>query len=176
MKIIEDRLEDSAVLDLLREHLEDMNATSPAESVHALDVSGLKEPSVTFWSSWQGEQLLGCVALKALTNDHGELKSMRTTTLARKKGVGSTMLRHVLEHARQQGMTKISLETGSMTYFAPVLEHARQQGMTKISLETGSMTYFAPARALYEKHGFEYCAPFADYAEDPNSQFMTLVL
>ncbi|KOO15557.1 acetyltransferase [Vibrio xuii] len=151
MKIIEDRLESSAVLDLLREHLEDMNATSPAESVHALDVSGLKEPSVTFWSSWQGEQLLGCVALKALTSEHGELKSMRTTTLARKKGVGSTMLRYVLEHARQQGMTKISLETGSMAYFAP-------------------------ARALYEKHGFEYCDPFADYAEDPNSQFMTLAL
>jgi putative acetyltransferase len=151
MKIIEDRMESSAVLDLLREHLEDMNATSPAESVHALDVSDLKEPSVTFWSSWEGEQLLGCVALKALTSEHGELKSMRTTTLARKKGVGSTMLRHVLEHARQQGMTKISLETGSMTYFAP-------------------------ARALYEKHGFEYCDPFADYSEDPNSQFMTLAL
>ncbi|WP_394126413.1 GNAT family N-acetyltransferase [Vibrio hepatarius] len=151
MKIIEDRLESSAVLDLLREHLEDMNATSPAESVHALDVSALKESTVTFWSSWQGEQLLGCVALKALSSEHGELKSMRTTTLARQKGVGSTMLRHVLDHARQQGMTQISLETGSMNYFAP-------------------------ARALYEKHGFEYCDPFADYTEDPNSQFMTLVL
>lgn len=151
MKIIEDRLESSAVLDLLREHLEDMNATSPAESVHALDVSALKESTVTFWSSWQGEQLLGCVALKALSSEHGELKSMRTTTLARQKGVGSTMLRHVLDHARQQGMTQISLETGSMNYFAP-------------------------ARALYEKHGFEYCDPFSGYVEDPNSQFMTLVL
>ncbi|EGU54050.1 histone acetyltransferase HPA2 [Vibrio orientalis CIP 102891 = ATCC 33934] len=151
MKIIEDRLESSAVLDLLREHLEDMNATSPAESVHALDVSGLKEPSVTFWSSWQGEQLLGCAALKALSHEHGELKSMRTATLARKMGVGSTMLRHILDYARQQGMTKISLETGSMAYFAP-------------------------ARALYEKHGFEYCEPFADYTLDPNSQFMSITL
>lgn len=151
MKIVVDRLENDAVLDLLREHLEDMNATSPAESVHALDVSALKDTSVTFWSSWHGEHLLGCVALKALNKEHGELKSMRTATLARKKGVGSTMLRHVLDYARQQGMTKISLETGSMAYFAP-------------------------ARALYEKHGFEYCEPFADYTQDPNSQFMTLTL
>ncbi|MFM2587916.1 GNAT family N-acetyltransferase [Vibrio sp. TBV020] len=151
MKVIVDSLDHSDVLALLREHLEDMNATSPPESVHALDVSSLKEPSVTFWSGWQGEELLGCVALKSLDAEHGELKSMRTASAARKSGVGSKMLSHVLGHAKQVGMKRVSLETGSMEYFAP-------------------------ARALYEKFGFEYCEPFADYQVDPNSQFMTITL
>jgi len=148
MEIKTGLLEHPQVLALLEQHLADMNATSPAESVHALDVSALRDPQVTFWTGWKEGVLLGCAALKQLDAQHGEIKSMRTATSARSQGVVSSMLRHVLGHARDNGLTRVSLETGSMDFFAP-------------------------ARALYEKYGFEYCEPFADYTLDPNSQFMT---
>jgi putative acetyltransferase len=148
MEIKTGLLEHPQVLALLEQHLADMNATSPAESVHALDVSGLRDPQVTFWTGWKEGVLLGCAALKQLDAQHGEIKSMRTATSARSQGVASSMLTHVLDQARDNGLTRVSLETGSMDFFAP-------------------------ARALYEKYGFEYCEPFADYTLDPNSQFMT---
>ncbi|MDF4797644.1 GNAT family N-acetyltransferase, partial [Vibrio parahaemolyticus] len=136
---------------LLEEHLQDMYATSPPESVHALDVSKLKLPSITFWTGWDGEQLLGCVAMSQLEDGHAELKSMRTTPSARKQGVASRLLNHVIEQAKHQGIQRLSLETGSMAFFEP-------------------------AHRLYEKHGFVYCEPFGDYQPDPNSRFMTLAL
>ncbi|MEK2103887.1 GNAT family N-acetyltransferase, partial [Vibrio parahaemolyticus] len=139
------------VLALLEEHLQDMYATSPPESVHALDVSKLKLPSITFWTGWDGEQLLGCVAMSQLEDGHAELKSMRTTPSARKQGVASRLLNHVIEQAKHQGIQRLSLETGSMAFFEP-------------------------AHRLYEKHGFVYCEPFGDYQPDPNSRFMTLAL
>nr|WP_274616634.1 GNAT family N-acetyltransferase [Vibrio parahaemolyticus] len=136
---------------MLEEHLQDMYATSPPESVHALDVSKLKLPSITFWTGWDGEQLLGCVAMSQLEDGHAELKSMRTTPSARKQGVASRLLNHVIEQAKHQGIQRLSLETGSMAFFEP-------------------------AHRLYEKHGFVYCEPFGDYQPDPNSRFMTLAL
>ncbi|MCG6492620.1 GNAT family N-acetyltransferase [Vibrio parahaemolyticus] len=139
------------MLALLEEHLQDMYATSPPESVHALDVSKLKLPSITFWTGWDGEQLLGCVAMSQLEDGHAELKSMRTTPSARKQGVASRLLNHVIEQAKHQGIQRLSLETGSMAFFEP-------------------------AHRLYEKHGFVYCEPFGDYQPDPNSRFMTLAL
>ncbi|HCE1804943.1 TPA: GNAT family N-acetyltransferase [Vibrio parahaemolyticus] len=151
MRIEIDNLERPQVLALLEEHLQDMYATSPPESVHALDVSKLKLPSITFWTGWDGEQLLGCVAMSQLEDGHAELKSMRTTPSARKQGVASRLLNHVIEQAKHQGMQRLSLETGSMAFFEP-------------------------AHRLYEKHGFEYCEPFGDYQPDPNSRFMTLAL
>ncbi|EJT1337481.1 GNAT family N-acetyltransferase [Vibrio vulnificus] len=151
MKITTEDLEHQQVIQLLEEHLQDMYATSPAESVHALDLSALKHPDVTFWTGWHENTLLGCTALKRLSHQHGELKSMRTSQHARGKGVASTLLLHLISQAKEQGYQQISLETGSMAFFAP-------------------------ARALYEKFGFEYCAPFGDYQEDPNSCFMTLTL
>ncbi|HCM1325468.1 GNAT family N-acetyltransferase [Vibrio parahaemolyticus] len=151
MRIEIDNLERQQVLALLEEHLQDMYATSPPESVHALDVSKLKLPSITFWTGWDGEQLLGCVAMSQLEDGHAELKSMRTTPSARKQGVASRLLNHVIEQAKHQGMQRLSLETGSMAFFEP-------------------------AHRLYEKHGFEYCEPFGDYQPDPNSRFMTLAL
>ncbi|MBE4008958.1 GNAT family N-acetyltransferase [Vibrio parahaemolyticus] len=151
MRIEIDDLERPQVLALLEEHLQDMYATSPPESVHALDVSKLKLPSITFWTGWDGEQLLGCVAMSQLEDGHAELKSMRTTPSARKQGVASRLLNHVIEQAKHQGMQRLSLETGSMAFFEP-------------------------AHRLYEKHGFEYCEPFGDYQPDPNSRFMTLAL
>ncbi|MCG6240815.1 GNAT family N-acetyltransferase [Vibrio diabolicus] len=151
MRIEIDNLERPQVIALLEEHLQDMYATSPPESVHALDVSKLKLPSITFWTGWDGEQLLGCVAMSQLEDGHAELKSMRTTPSARKQGVASRLLNHVIEQAKHQGIQRLSLETGSMAFFEP-------------------------AHRLYEKHGFVYCEPFGDYQPDPNSRFMTLVL
>ncbi|HCM1554125.1 TPA: GNAT family N-acetyltransferase [Vibrio parahaemolyticus] len=151
MRIEIDNLERPQVIALLEEHLQDMYATSPPESVHALDVSKLKLPSITFWTGWDGEQLLGCVAMNQLEDGHAELKSMRTTPSARKQGVASRLLNHVIEQAKHQGIQRLSLETGSMAFFEP-------------------------AHRLYEKHGFVYCEPFGDYQPDPNSRFMTLAL
>ncbi|AGQ96944.1 MULTISPECIES: GNAT family N-acetyltransferase [Vibrio] len=151
MRIEIDNLERPQVIALLEEHLQDMYATSPPESVHALDVSKLKLPSITFWTGWDGEQLLGCVAMSQLEDGHAELKSMRTTPSARKQGVASRLLNHVIEQAKHQGIQRLSLETGSMAFFEP-------------------------AHRLYEKHGFVYCEPFGDYQPDPNSRFMTLAL
>ncbi|HHF2937469.1 GNAT family N-acetyltransferase [Vibrio diabolicus] len=151
MRIEIDDLERPQVLALLEEHLQDMYATSPPESVHALDVSKLKLPSITFWTGWDGEQLLGCVAMSQLEDGHAELKSMRTTPSARKQGVASRLLNHVIEQAKHQGIQRLSLETGAMAFFEP-------------------------AHRLYEKNGFAYCEPFGDYQPDPNSRFMTLAL
>ncbi|HIF5629966.1 TPA: GNAT family N-acetyltransferase [Vibrio parahaemolyticus] len=151
MRIEIDNLERPQVIALLEEHLQDMYATSPPESVHALDVSKLKLPSITFWTGWDGEQLLGYVAMSQLEDGHAELKSMRTTPSARKQGVASRLLNHVIEQAKHQGIQRLSLETGSMAFFEP-------------------------AHRLYEKHGFVYCEPFGDYQPDPNSRFMTLAL
>lgn len=144
-------LTDPRVLRLLEDHLADMYATSPPESVHALDVSGLQHPSVTFWALSDGDEVLGCVALKELAPDHGELKSMRTDAAARGRGLGRMLLAHVLDEARARGYTRVSLETGAEDFFAP-------------------------ARTLYRRAGFVETGPFSDYTLDPNSVFMTMEL
>lgn len=141
-------LADPRIIDLLSEHLRDMARHSPPESIHALDLDGLRRPDISFWTVWDGEALLGCGALKQLDVAHGEIKSMRTAEAHRRKGVAATMLRHLLDEA------------------------ARRSYRT-LSLETGSMMAFEPARRLYASFGFAYCAPFADYIDDPNSVFMT---
>lgn len=140
------------VLALLEEHLRNMRELSPPESVHALDVSGLKAAGVTFWSvrDEQGD-LLGCGALKELDACHAEVKSMRTPQSARRRGAGRAVLAHIIDVAHQRGYERLSLETGSMEAFTP-------------------------AWRLYESFGFRYCEPFADYRPDPNSVFMTLKL
>ena len=144
-------LDDERVIRLLSDHLEDMFATSPAESVHALEVSGLSAPGVTFCTIAEGDDLLGCVALKELDSEHGELKSMRTDAAARGRGLGARLLEHVLAESAHRGYRRVSLETGSQDFFLP-------------------------ARTLYAKAGFRECGPFGDYRLDPNSVFMTLVL
>jgi putative acetyltransferase len=143
-----DDLSGPEIRTLLEEHLCSMHELSPPESVHALDLTGLREPGVTFWTVWSQHELLGCGALKELDPVHGEIKSMRTTSARRRQGVARAMLEHIVSEAR------------SRCY-------------ARLSLETGSMDAFAPARRLYESFGFIYCGPFADYVEDPNSMFMT---
>ena len=149
MQIREDDLRGAEIANLLREHLESMHVHSPAESVHALDLEGLRLPDITFWTAWQGDELLGCGALKELDPQHGEIKSMRTATAHLGKGIGSKILKHVMEEAKRRSYRRLSLETGAMEAFAP-------------------------ARSLYTRFGFKYRGPFGDYEEDPNSVFMTL--
>ena len=151
LSIREDSVDGLEVLDLLGQHLRLMSAVSPPESSHALDVDGLRAPNVTLWTAWRGATLLGCGALKELDISHGEIKSMHTAAAARRQGIGSAMLLHILAEARRRGYRRVSLETGSMREFEP-------------------------ARRLYQLYHFEYCAPFGDYNEDPNSVFMTLSL
>jgi putative acetyltransferase len=136
---------------LLEEHLRNMHELSPPESVHALDLAALRRPEITFWTAWADGALVGCGALKELEPTHGEVKSMRTASAHRRKGVGRAMLEHIIAEARARSYRRLSLETGSMAAFLP-------------------------ARRLYESFGFTCCAPFAAYAEDPNSVFMTRTL
>ena len=143
-----DDLSGREIKELLEEHLREMALHSPPESVHALDLDGLRSPGITFWSVWHGEELVGCGALKELNGFHAEIKSMRTTSAHRGKGIGDRMLRHILDEARRRLYKRLSLETGSMAAFEP-------------------------ARRLYARYGFEFCGPFADYRPDPFSVFMT---
>ena len=144
-----DDLRQPAIVAFLEEHLEDMYAATPeAESRHVLDLDRLRRPEITFWSVWEGDLLVGCGALKELDPTHGEIKSMRTAAAHRGRGVGSAMLRHIIEEAARRGYRRLSLETGSGEFFAP-------------------------ARALYAKFDFVECGPFGDYKPDPNSCFMT---
>lgn len=149
--VSEGGLEDPSVHELLEEHLADMHATSPPESVHALDLSGLIAPGVTFWTARLDGDVVGCVALKELSPDSGELKSMRTSAVARGRGIGTALL-------------------------TVVLDEARSRGYRTVSLETGTQEFFGPAHRLYERHGFTECGPFGDYVLDPHSTFMSLTL
>jgi putative acetyltransferase len=150
MKIRLDDLTGPEIRALLEEHLRNMHEISPPESVHALDLDALRHPSITFWTAWAGNELLGCGALKELDPTQGEIKSMRTTTTRRRSGVARAILERILATARERGYARLSLETGSEPEFLP-------------------------ARRLYESFGFTYCPPFSDYAEDPHSVFMTRV-
>lgn len=135
----------------LSEHLADMYATSPAESVHALDVDALTAPGITFWTAREDGVLLGCGALREIDGTHAEIKSMRTTAAARGRGVADAVLAE---------MTRVA--TG--------------RGYTRLSLETGVEDYFAPARRLYLRNGFVDCEPFGEYRPDRHSVFLTKAL
>jgi putative acetyltransferase len=151
MRIVQGDLCDPRVVDLLHIHLTSARAETAPGSAHALDLTGLQSPDINFWTIWDDETLLGVGALKRLSGDHGEVKSMHTAQSMRGKGAGSAMLRHIIATARKSGMSRLSLETGTWEYFRP-------------------------AQAFYRSHGFVECPPFADYVLDPNSVFMSLDL
>ena len=155
MHIIEDDLTGPKIRALLEEHFAGMLANSPKDSCHFLDFEGLKGPGVTFWSVWDGAELMGCGALKEIDSRNGpkegEVKSMRTHSAQLRKGAAAAMLEHIIATAKVRGYHRLSLETGS----GPA---------------------FDAAHALYLRYGFTYCGPFADYKEDPFSRFMTLAL
>ncbi|WP_430391208.1 GNAT family N-acetyltransferase [Dyella sp. 20L07] len=143
-----DDLRGPEIARLLQEHLDDMALHSPPESIHALDLEKLRRPEITFWTAWQGGELLGCGAIKELDATHGEIKSMRTSMHHRRKGVAALMLQHILDEAQRRGYQRLSLETGSPAAFDP-------------------------ARQMYARFGFQHCGPFAGYVDDPYSVFMT---
>lgn len=165
MLIVEGGLDDPRVVELLHTHVDTARAVTPPGSSHALDLDGLRSPHIIFFSAWERsghpvdpavvirpvDTLLGVGALKRLSAVYGEVKSMHTAAVARRRGVGTAVLRHIMAAARAKGMRRLSLETGSFAHFAPAV-------------------------ALYRTHGFAECPPFGDYRPDPNSLFMTLEL
>ena len=153
-----DGLSDPRIEAFMQEHLKDMHATSPPESVHALDMARRRRPEIRFWTAWLPDdaepapgRLVGTGALKHLSADHAELKSMRSAESMRGLGVGRAILEHILGQA-------VDL------------------GYQRISLETGSQPFFEPAWQLYLRYGFADCAPFGSYRPDPHSRFMTRAL
>jgi len=148
LKIVAGGLDDPRVIRLLGIHLASSRAQTAPGSAHALDLAGLKSPEIWFWSAWDGDHLLAVGAMKRLSESHGEVKSMHTAEAVRRRGVGSAMLEHIIAVARNRGIKKLSLETGSWPHFQPAV-------------------------ALYKRHGFVACPPFGDYKLDPNSIFMT---
>jgi len=146
-----DDLAGAATRELVLAHLAGMHDSSPPESVHALDLDGLRDPAITFWSAWIDGEVAGIAALKTIDEQRGEIKSMRADDRFRGTGIGRALLRHVIAQARERGMTSLWLETGTPEEFVP-------------------------AQRLYESEGFVECGPFEDYREDPYSVFMTLAL
>jgi putative acetyltransferase len=146
--IFEGELDHEDVLGLLAQHFAEMRAGSPPSACHVLPADGLKDPAIRFFTLREDGVLLGCGALKRLGPGHGEIKSMRTADAALGRGVGKAMLDHLVATAKQEGMSRISLETGSTEQFAA-------------------------ANRLYEKEGFERTGPFAGYADTPFTRFFT---
>jgi putative acetyltransferase len=148
MKIVVDDLSGPEIAAFLAEHVRQMHEITPIENAYTLDLEALRRPDITFWTALDGTTLVGCAALKRLDPTHAELKSMRTAPARKRSGVASRILEHVIDEARRRGFRRLSLETGTDGFFLP-------------------------ARRLYEKFGFEYCAPFGDYQPSPHNTFMT---
>ena len=151
MKSIEGNFDNPEVNELLKKHFIELRSVSPEGSTHVLDIDGLKDPSIKFWSLWENNKLIGCGALKFLEKNHGEFKSIRVADEFRKRGVGERIINHLIEEAKK---LKIS----------------------KLSVETGAGKFFLPARNLFSKFGFKKCPPFAHYKEDTNSCYYSLNL
>ena len=149
MKSIEGNFDNHDVDKLLRRHFVELRSVSPAGSTHVLDIEGLKDNSIKFWSMWENEELIGCGALKFLSKDHGEFKSIRVANKFRNRGYGIKLIRHLINEAK---ILKIK----------------------KISIETGAGKFFKPARKLFALCGFKACEPFAHYKKDVNSVYMNL--
>jgi putative acetyltransferase len=151
VRIVVDDLSGPAIAEFLAEHVRQMRSITPLESKYALDLDGLRRPEITFWSVLDDGVLVGCGAIKRLDAEHAELKSMRTAPRRQRSGIASLLLEHILAEARRMGFARLSLETGTDGFFLP-------------------------ARKLYEKFGFDYCEPFADYRSSPHNTFMTRAL
>ena len=151
MKSIEGNFDNPEVIGLLKKHFIELRAVSPADSTHVLDIEGLKDKSIKFWSLWENNKLIGCGALKFLEKNHGEFKSIRVADEFRKNGIGERIINHLIEEAKK---LKIS----------------------KLSIETGAGEFFLPARSLFSKFGFKKCPPFAHYKDDPSSCYYMLNL
>lgn len=147
-RIFEGQLDFEDVRALLAQHFEEMQAGSPPEACHVLPIDGLRDPAIRFFTLRENGTLLGCGALKRLGDGHGEIKSMRTADAALGRGVGKALLDHLIVTARSEGMSRVSLETGSTDQFGA-------------------------ANRLYEREGFERCGPFGAYTDTPFTRFFT---
>ena len=151
LKSIEGNFDNDDVNELLIKHFKELRAASPEGSAHVLDIDGLKISSIKFWSLWEEKELMGCGALKLLSKDHGEFKSIRVNDKFRNKGYGLIIMKHLINEAKN---LKIK----------------------KLSLETGAGDFFKPARKLFKKCGFQPCEPFAHYKNDVNSIYLTMLI
>tara|TARA_B110000261_G_C12930012_1_gene296109 strand:+ start:206 stop:673 length:468 start_codon:yes stop_codon:yes gene_type:complete len=151
LKSIEGNFNNPEVHELLIKHFIELRSVSPEGSAHVLDIAGLQDPSIKFWSLWEESDLMGSGALKFLDEEHGEFKSIRVIDKFRAKGNGSKVINHLINEAK-----KLKIK--------------------RLSLETGSGKFFMPARKLFVKYGFKICKPFSDYEDDINSVYMTLLI
>tara|TARA_B110001450_G_C17464651_1_gene417640 strand:- start:112 stop:579 length:468 start_codon:yes stop_codon:yes gene_type:complete len=151
LKSIEDNFDDPEVHSLLVKHFIELRSVSPEDSCHVLDIDGLKNPSIKFWSLWDGNHLMGIGALKFLDKEHGEFKSIRVNDKFRGKGNGLKVINHLINEAK-----KINIK--------------------RLSLETGAGDFFLAARKLFNKSGFETCKPFSHYRNNINSVYMTMLI
>ena len=151
MKSIEGNFDNLEVNELLNKHFIELRSVSPEGSAHVLDIEGLKDKSIKFWSLWDNNELIGCGALKFLEKNHGEFKSIRIHDDFRKKGNGINVINHLITEAK-----KLSI--------------------VKLSIETGAGDFFKPARKLFKICGFEPCEPFAHYKEDVNSVYLSKLI
>jgi putative acetyltransferase len=151
IKSIEGNFDNTEVYDLLVKHFVELRSVSPEGSTHVLDINGLKDPSIKFWSLWENDNLMGCGALKFLDKQHGEFKSIRVDDKYRNKGNGIKIINHLITKAK-------------------IL------GIKKLSLETGAGGFFAPARKLFHNCKFKVCSPFSHYKHDINSVYMSLLI
>ena len=151
LKSIEGNFDNLEVHELLIKHFIELRSVSPKGSAHVLDIEGLKDPSIKFWSLWEKNDLMGSGALKFLDKEHGEFKSIRVNDKFRKKGNGTKVINHLIDEAK-----KLDIK--------------------KLSLETGAGIFFNPARKLFNQCGFKVCEPFSHYNEDVNSVYMCLLI
>ena len=151
LKSIEGNFDNQEVHELLIRHFIELRSVSPQGSAHVLDVAGLKDPSIKFWSLWEESNLIGCGALKFLDKEHGEFKSIRINDKFRREGNGLKIINHLINEARKLNIIRLSLETGAGDFFLN-------------------------ARKLFDKCGFEPCEPFSDYKNDINSIYMTMLI
>ena len=151
LKSIEANFDHPEVNKLLTKHFIELRTVSPEGSTHVLDIHGLKNPTIKFWSLWQNDNLFGCGALKFLDKEHGEFKSIRIHDNFRKQGQGINVINHLINEAK-----KLKIK--------------------QLSIETGSGDFFIPARKLFKKTGFTVCEPFAHYKEDVNSVYLTMII
>ena len=151
LKSIEGNFNNSEVNEMLVKHFIELRSVSPEGSAHVLDIAGLKDPIIKFWSLWENDQLMGIGALKFLDKGHGEFKSIRVNDKFRKKGNGIKIIKHLVDEAK-----KLNIK--------------------KLSLETGAGIFFDPARKLFNQCGFKVCEPFSHYKDDVNSVYMHLLI
>ena len=151
LKSIEGNFDNPEVNKLLAKHFIELKAASPDGSAHVLDIPGLKDPSIKFWSFWENDRIFGCGALKLLSKDHGEFKSIRIHDNFKNRGNGIKVIKHLIDEAK-----KLKIK--------------------RISLETGAGKFFDPARKLFKKCDFTPCKPFAHYKEDVNSIYLTKLI